>query len=96
MPDGENYNDLPDEYINSRNNNRNFHVAWTRFASNQPAPTIDKGHRHHFRYKYNRVPAVRECARLQSFPDDFVFWKTKHSNLGKWEIQKICFKIRFR
>ena len=73
VPDGGNYKDLPDEYINSRN----FHVAWTRFASDKPAPTIDTGHRHHFHYKYNRVPTVRECARLQSFPDDFIFLGNK-------------------
>ncbi|MEG0987363.1 MAG: DNA cytosine methyltransferase [Clostridium sp.] len=73
VPDGGNYKDLPDEYIASRN----FHVAWTRFASNKPAPTIDTGHRHHFHYKYNRVPTVRECARLQSFPDDFIFLGNK-------------------
>lgn len=73
VPDGGNYKDLPEEYTNSRN----FHVAWTRFASNKPAPTIDTGHRHHFHYKYNRVPTVRECARLQSFPDDFIFLGNK-------------------
>lgn len=73
VPDGGNYKDLPDEYRNSRN----FHVAWTRFASQKPAPTIDTGHRHHFHYKYNRVPTVRECARLQSFPDDFIFLGNK-------------------
>ena len=69
VPDGGNYKDLPEEYKNTRN----FHVAWTRFASQKPAPTIDTGHRHHFHYKYNRVPTVRECARIQSFPDDFHF-----------------------
>ncbi len=73
VPDGGNYKDLPEEYRNSRN----FHVAWTRFASNKPAPTIDTGHRHHFHYKYNRVPTVRECARLQSFPDNFRFLGNK-------------------
>ncbi len=73
VPDGGNYKDLPEEYVKSRN----FHVAWTRFASNKPAPTIDTGHRHHFHYKYNRVPTVRECARLQSFPDDFIFLGNK-------------------
>jgi DNA (cytosine-5)-methyltransferase 1 len=73
VPDGGNYKDLPDKYRNTRN----FHVAWTRFASNKPAPTIDTGHRHHFHYKYNRVPTVRECARLQSFPDDFIFLGNK-------------------
>jgi len=69
VPDGGNYKDLPDEFINTRN----FHVAWTRFRSDKPAPTIDTGHRHHFHYKFNRVPTVRECARIQSFPDDFIF-----------------------
>ena len=69
VPDGCNYKSLPEEFKYSRN----FHVAWTRFASDKPAPTIDTGHRHHFHYEYNRVPTVRECARLQSFPDDFVF-----------------------
>lgn len=69
VPDGGNYKDLPEALQSVRN----FHVAWTRFNSSTPAPTIDTGHRHHFHYKYNRVPTVRECARIQSFPDDFVF-----------------------
>lgn len=73
VPDGGNYRDLPVEFRESRN----FHVAWTRFHSQKPAPTIDTGHRHHFHYKYNRVPTVRECARLQSFPDDFIFLGNK-------------------
>lgn len=73
VPDGGNYKDLPDEFKNTRN----FHVAWTRFPSNQPAPTIDTGHRHHFHYKYNRVPTVRESARIQSFPDRFRFYGNK-------------------
>jgi len=73
VPDGGNYKSLPEEFRASRN----FHVAWTRFNSKKPAPTIDTGHRHHFHYKYNRVPTVRECARLQSFPDDFVFLGNK-------------------
>jgi len=69
IPPGGNYKSLPAGYKSTRN----FHVAWTRFPENKPAPTIDTGHRHHFHYKYDRVPTVRECARLQSFPDDFIF-----------------------
>jgi len=69
IPPGGNYKSLPEGYKSTRN----FHVAWTRFPDNKPAPTIDTGHRHHFHYKYNRVPTVRESARIQSFPDDFVF-----------------------
>lgn len=73
VPDGGNYKDLPEALRNSRN----YHVAWTRFSADKPAPTIDTGHRHHFHYLYNRVPTVRECARLQSFPDDFLFLGNK-------------------
>ena len=73
VPPGGNYKDLPEEYRNTRN----FHVAWTRFPDRLPAPTIDTGHRHHFHYKYDRVPTVRECARLQSFPDNFLFLGNK-------------------
>lgn len=73
VPDGGNYKDLPEEYRETRK----FNVAWTRFPSNKPSPTIDTGHRHHFHYKYNRVPTVRESARLQSFPDTFIFTGNK-------------------
>jgi len=69
VPEGGNYRDLPPGIGNSRR----FHVAWTRYHSAKPSSTIDCGHRNHFHYKYNRIPTVRENARLQSFPDRFVF-----------------------
>jgi DNA (cytosine-5)-methyltransferase 1 len=75
VPDGCNYKSLPEKYKHTRKVN----IAWTRFASHKPSPTIDTGHRHHFHYKYNRVPTVRESARLQSFPDNFIFLGTKTS-----------------
>ncbi len=75
VPDGGNYKDLPDIYKKTRNVN----IAWTRFNSQKPSLTIDTGHRHHFHYKWNRVPTVRESARLQSFPDTFVFLGSKTS-----------------
>ena len=40
---------------------------------NKPSSTIDTGHRHHFHPKADRVPTVRESARIQSFPDNFKF-----------------------
>ena len=75
VPDGGNYKDLPEHLRETRKVN----IAWTRFNSQKPSFTIDTGHRHHFHYMYNRVPTVRESARLQSFPDSFIFLKGKTS-----------------
>ncbi len=69
VPDGGNYKDLPPELQQTRK----VHIAWTRLDSKKPSFTIDCGHNHHFHYKYNRVPTVRESARIQSFPDNFIF-----------------------
>jgi DNA (cytosine-5)-methyltransferase 1 len=69
VPEGGNYKDLP----KGVGDTRNFHEAWTRYHSKKPSKTIDTGHRNHFHYKYNRVPTVRENARLQSFDDKFIF-----------------------
>lgn len=75
VPDGGNYKDLPKEYQGTRK----VHIAWTRLNSQKPSITIDTGHRHHFHYKFDRVPTVRECARIQSFPDNYLFLKSKTS-----------------
>ena len=73
VPEGGNYKDLPPGWGESRK----FNEAWTRYHGDKPSRTIDTGHRNHFHYKYNRVPTVRENARLQSFPDNFIFYGTK-------------------
>jgi DNA (cytosine-5)-methyltransferase 1 len=69
VPEGGNHKDLPKGVGESRK----FNEAWTRYHSKKPSKTIDTGHGNHFHYKYDRVPTVRENARLQSFPDKFVF-----------------------
>lgn len=69
VPDGGNYKDLPEELQGTRR----VHIAWTRLNSKKPSITIDTGHRHHFHYCWNRIPTVRESARIQSFPDNFIF-----------------------
>jgi DNA (cytosine-5)-methyltransferase 1 len=75
VPDGGNYKDLPKKLQGTRNVN----IAWTRMSSQAPSFTIDAGHNHHFHYSANRVPTVRESARIQSFPDSFVFLGNKTS-----------------
>jgi DNA (cytosine-5)-methyltransferase 1 len=73
VPEGCNYKSLPKGVGESRK----FNEAWTRYHGDKPSKTIDTGHRNHFHYEYNRVPTIRENARLQSFPDDFVFFGTR-------------------
>ncbi|MCL9971999.1 MAG: DNA cytosine methyltransferase [Candidatus Pacebacteria bacterium] len=73
VPEGGNHKDLPPGVGTSRK----FNEAWTRYHSKKPSRTIDTGHRNHFHYKYNRIPTVRENARLQSFPDNFRFLGTR-------------------
>lgn len=77
VPDGGNYKDLPKNLQNTRKVN----IAWTRLNSKKPSFTIDTGHNHHFHYKFNRVPTVRESARIQSFPDTFIFCGKKNDQL---------------
>lgn len=92
VPDGGNYKDLPKGIGKSRK----FNEAWTRYASNKPSRTIDTGHRNHFHYKYDRVPTVRENARLQSFKDSFRFLgsKTKQNfQVGNAVPPLVAFKI---
>lgn len=73
VPEGKNYRSLPEEYRKLYK----YHEALTRYHSKKPSLTINTGHRSHFHYKYNRIPTVRENARFQSFPDDFIFYGNK-------------------
>lgn len=73
VPEGKNYKALPEEYQGIYK----YHEALTRYHSKKPSNTINTGHRSHFHYKWNRIPTVRESARLQSFPDDFIFYGNK-------------------
>ena len=67
IPDGGNIKSLPQEYWEIRKYNK----AFERMGSFRQSNTVDTGHRNYFHYKCNRIPTVRENARLQSFPDSF-------------------------
>lgn len=46
---------------------------YIRYASNEPAVTVTGDMRKIFHYNQNRALTNRELARLQSFPDNFIF-----------------------
>ena len=75
IPDGGSIKSLPEEFYKVRN----YSSAFKRMNSKEPSTTIDCGHRNYFHYKENRIPTVRESARIQSFPDDFEFIGSKTS-----------------
>lgn len=75
IPDGGSIRSLPRDYWEIRK----FNKAFQRMNSKLPSLTIDTGHRNYFHYSENRIPTVRESARLQSFPDRFVFFGSRTS-----------------
>ena len=92
VPEGKNYKSLPEEYRGLYK----YNEALTRYHSKKPSLTINTGHRSHFHYKYNRIPTVRESARLQSFPDDFIFYGNKseqYKQVGNAVPPKLGFAI---
>ena len=59
-----------------KNNRNNRHSsAFKRLNEKDTSVTIDTGNAHsnYFHPVYNRIPTVREAARLQSFNDAFIF-----------------------
>lgn len=80
VPQGGNWQDVPANLWKVQRNNRHS-SAYRRLDESKPSITIDTGHMNYFHPIYNRVPTVRESARLQSFPDDFEFIGTPTSQL---------------
>ena len=74
VPQGGNCSDVPEELWPSQRSNRHS-SAYKRLVENDQSVTIDTGNSHsnYFHPLYNRIPTVREAARLQSFKDEFIF-----------------------
>lgn len=71
---GENWQQIPKELFSNQRNNRHS-SAYKRLNEKDTSVTIDTGNSHsnYFHPLYNRIPTVREAARIQSFDDSFVF-----------------------
>ena len=76
VPQGGNWKDVPAELWDTQRDNRHS-SAYRRLRFDEPSITIDTGHMNYFHPVEHRVPTVRESARLQSFPDSFVFCGNK-------------------
>ena len=74
VPQGGNWKDVPSHLWPSDRQNRHS-SAYKRLDPNTQSCTIDTGNAHsnYFHPIYNRIPTIRESARLQSFPDSFEF-----------------------
>jgi DNA (cytosine-5)-methyltransferase 1 len=74
VPQGGNWSDVPEQMWPSERSNRHS-SAYKRLLENGQSVTIDTGNNHsnYFHPLYNRIPTVREAARLQSFNDEFIF-----------------------
>lgn len=60
----------------------NYSDSWKKCPWNEPSCTIKENHGGvNIHPKLPRVLTVRECARIQSFPDDFIFQGTKSKQL---------------
>lgn len=73
VPQGGSIKDLPDDL----KGDRKYSSLLRRMNSKSQSNTIDTGHRTYFHYKENRILSVREAARIQSFPDDYIFSGSK-------------------
>lgn len=71
---GGNWKEIPDYLFENKRTNRHS-SAYKRLNEKSYSVTIDTGNSHsnYFHPIYNRIPTVREAARLQSFNDNFIF-----------------------
>ena len=80
VPQGGNWKDVPSNLWKNDRTNRHS-SAYKRLKQDDQSCTIDTGNAHsnYFHPLFNRIPSIRESARLQSFPDTFEFVGTRGS-----------------
>lgn len=76
VPQGGNWKYVPKELFKSDRDNRQSNYL-RRLSYDTQSITIDTGHNVYFHPIFNRVPTIRESARIQSFPDSFIFYGNK-------------------
>jgi len=80
VPQGGNWTHIPKKLFDNNRTNRHS-SAFKRLHEKNVSVTIDTGNAHsnYFHPRYNRIPTVREAARLQSFQDRFIFTGNRSS-----------------
>ncbi len=78
---GENFHSLPDELKSSYENpGRTQNTVYKRLDPQLPSDTVVNVRKSMWIHpEFNRAISAREAARLQSFPDDYIFYGTKDS-----------------
>lgn len=76
IPQGGNWRDIPDELMYNYSNKERCHQwIYRRLPENEPAVAITNFRKNMLIHpREDRGLSVREAARLQSFPDDFIFF----------------------
>ena len=76
IPQGGNWRDIPDELMGNYANKERCHQwIYRRLPESEPAIAITNFRKNMLIHpRENRGLSVREAARLQSFPDDFIFF----------------------
>lgn len=78
---GKNFHSLPEELKSSYENpGRTQNTVYKRLDPNLPSDTVVNVRKSMWIHPvFNRAVSAREAARLQSFPDDYIFYGTKDS-----------------
>lgn len=78
---GKNFHSLPDELKSSYENpERTQNTVYKRLNPDMPSDTVVNVRKSMWIHPvFNRAVSAREAARLQSFPDDYIFYGTKDS-----------------